>query len=344
MSSHFFRLFYRTAQPCLRQSQPQCQHRTISYSLPRASELSPEPATAEEVAQAKAADEAVKARLEADSEGRDEYATINVPKSFTRFMEEGYIQRLRTSGTRNWLPARLGTRRPFPLNPTFNPPPPISDAQKTEMYQLFMEDPKKNSVRALSQRYHVSLKRVDAILRLKGMEHAWVKEKKPLQTGFVRGMERILGVPTFKPKSKPAVPDGRDPRYDAYEADSLEELEQRDAARQRYQRMYWETLDEGGSAPVAPAAVEHAKKMAIRLAQKAIQEKNAKFLPTIADTDFIKWSKDPVVISTKPGRPAIHFVDVGAKYVDATAEMKRLASAGRRSRYRLKKAAEKQIA
>ncbi|KAE9409185.1 hypothetical protein BT96DRAFT_790409, partial [Gymnopus androsaceus JB14] len=59
------------------------------------------------------------------------------------------------------------------LNPSFLPPPPISDAQRDEMYRLYMADPEKNSVRALSQRFHVSLSRVDAILRLKGMQSAW---------------------------------------------------------------------------------------------------------------------------------------------------------------------------
>jgi hypothetical protein len=38
-----------------------------------------------------------------------------------------------------------------------------------------MLDPETNSVRALSQKYHISLKRVEAILRLKGLEEAYVK-------------------------------------------------------------------------------------------------------------------------------------------------------------------------
>jgi hypothetical protein len=38
-----------------------------------------------------------------------------------------------------------------------------------------MADPEANSVRELSQRYHISLKRVDAILRLKGLEAHWKK-------------------------------------------------------------------------------------------------------------------------------------------------------------------------
>jgi hypothetical protein len=61
------------------------------------------------------------------------------------------------------------------MNPSFKPPPPLSDALRQQIYNEFMEDPIKNSVRILSQRYHLSLKRVDAILRLKGLEHSWYK-------------------------------------------------------------------------------------------------------------------------------------------------------------------------
>ena len=43
------------------------------------------------------------------------------------------------------------------------------------MYKLFMSNPGEYSVRELSQRYGISLKRVDAILRLKGLEEAWKK-------------------------------------------------------------------------------------------------------------------------------------------------------------------------
>lgn len=61
------------------------------------------------------------------------------------------------------------------MNPSFRPPPPISDAQRETMYVEYMKDPEANSVRVLSQRYNLSIKRVDAILRLKGLERAWRK-------------------------------------------------------------------------------------------------------------------------------------------------------------------------
>ena len=38
-----------------------------------------------------------------------------------------------------------------------------------------MTDPKLNSVRSLAARHSISIKRVDAILRLKGMEESWKK-------------------------------------------------------------------------------------------------------------------------------------------------------------------------
>jgi predicted xylose isomerase-like sugar epimerase len=38
-----------------------------------------------------------------------------------------------------------------------------------------MANPDANSVRNLASRYHLSIKRVDAILRLKGLEENWIK-------------------------------------------------------------------------------------------------------------------------------------------------------------------------
>ncbi|KIM61671.1 hypothetical protein SCLCIDRAFT_65105, partial [Scleroderma citrinum Foug A] len=61
------------------------------------------------------------------------------------------------------------------LNPSFKPPPPLSDALRTQLYQLYVSDTKTNSARALSSGHNISIKRLDAILRLKGLEEAWKK-------------------------------------------------------------------------------------------------------------------------------------------------------------------------
>lgn len=69
----------------------------------------------------------------------------------------------------------LTSCQPFPLNQSFRPPPPVSDALRTHIYFSYMADPEANSVRALAARHHLSIKRIDAILRLKGLEQSWKK-------------------------------------------------------------------------------------------------------------------------------------------------------------------------
>ena len=61
------------------------------------------------------------------------------------------------------------------MNPSFKPPTPVSDRLRTTIWERFVDNPEVNSVRALAERYGLSLKRIDAILRLKGMEQSWIK-------------------------------------------------------------------------------------------------------------------------------------------------------------------------
>ena len=70
-------------------------------------------------------------------------------------------------------------------------------------------------------------------------------QNKCLQTGFQVGMERVLGVdaPVVTADSQTV---SESSRRDVNEADTLEEIERRDAARQRYQRLYWESVPEDG--------------------------------------------------------------------------------------------------
>lgn len=51
----------------------------------------------------------------------------------------------------------------------------MSDQLRTVIYRQFMADPAVNNVRSLAALYGLSLKRVDAILRLKGLEEHWMK-------------------------------------------------------------------------------------------------------------------------------------------------------------------------
>ncbi|KAG1850569.1 hypothetical protein DFJ58DRAFT_716771 [Suillus subalutaceus] len=182
----------------------------------------------------------------------------------------------------------LTTFHPFPLNESFRPPPPVSDALRTQIYFAYMADPEANSVRALAARHHLSIKR---------LEESW-KKGKPIQTGFVQGMESILGVPqtrifTTLDESKP-VP----VQYDAVEADREdEEAGGFDWARQRYQRMFWETVPEGK--PLLPLRTR--------------QRRN---------------------IVERPGRPTIKFIDVGNMFIDLKEQERRAKESERRATVR----------
>ncbi|KAG7099774.1 hypothetical protein E1B28_001586 [Marasmius oreades] len=329
MSLH--RCFFRSSQTCLWFTRPICQRRALSYTLPRPSDSSPEPAALEELVEAEEIDEAFEAQMAA-AEAEDTNPSLREgddrTQSYRNFMST-VAEQYKFAGPRQWL----GREGPFPLNRSFKPPPPLQDALKNRIYEEYMQDPIVNNLRALSQRYHISLKRVDAILRLKGMEQTWIKGK-PIQTGFVRGMERILNVDTSDSWKNDPPTTYRHPRYETTQADALEEAENRDAARQRYQRSYWESTPEHGGEPIVPAALEHAKRMAIRMSEKAKKEKDARYISAIADTDSIKWPKESVVISKREGRPDVHFIDVGAKFVNPLEEDKRLAKAATRARTR----------
>lgn len=80
-------------------------------------------------------------------------------------------------------------------------------------------------------------------------------QNKPLQTGFTKGMERLLGVTETAKRTEQdaeelleSVHTGRNDshdRYDVEEADLQDEVEGNNRARQRYQRLFWESVAEG---------------------------------------------------------------------------------------------------
>ncbi len=55
-----------------------------------------------------------------------------------------------------------------------------------------MANPEANSVRNLATRYHLSIKRVDAILRLKGLEESWIKVCLPRLTPLAKNSGRMM--------------------------------------------------------------------------------------------------------------------------------------------------------
>ncbi|KAG1757060.1 eukaryotic mitochondrial regulator protein-domain-containing protein [Suillus lakei] len=276
-------------------------------------------------------DEFFEADEEDDALGEAILEGLNLPNdaenptnSFIREVDSRCRSQYRDPAPRNWLSS--GT--PFPLNQSFRPPPPVSDSLRTHIYFSYMANPEANSVRALAAKHHLSIKRIDAILRLKGLEESW-KKGKSIQTGFVQGMESILGVPQTKvfttlDDSKPVpvqydtnqqVAKIHSDRYDAVEADREdEEAGGFDWARQRYQRMFWETVPEGKD-PIMPGILDAATKSATATSE----------------------NKTKMNIVERPGRPAIKFVDVGNMFLDVKEQERRAKEGERRAKVRARR-------
>jgi hypothetical protein len=175
------------------------------------------------------------------------------------------------------------------------------------------------------------MKRVDAILRLKGLEESWVKEGKTLQTGFLKGMEKVLGV-TYDASKHKTHEDWVESRIQTIEADALDQAEGNNKARTRYQRMFWEPVVEGMD-PVLPNALKMARDDAIRHGRS---EKSSKSV----DETFGRPNqegKGAEFTSTTAGRPAIKFIDVGTKFLDPKDHVRRMKESERRAKVRSKK-------
>ncbi|KAF8079092.1 eukaryotic mitochondrial regulator protein-domain-containing protein [Lyophyllum atratum] len=320
------RIAARCVRTCSRPSPQLCARRSISYTHPNRSELAPEPPSEADLEDPVIEKIIEKLESRAEEEGRQ-------PETYNEFMESMGEKFKKADGPNKWL----GGTVPFPMNPSFKPPAPVSDAVRTMIYRSYMLDPVKNSVRVLSQRYHLSLKRVDAILRLKGMEHDWVKGK-TLQTGFLAGMEKVLGVDSSD------VQLSADLRKDAHEADVLEQEERRDAARQRYQQLYWESVPEDGREPIVPASLEHARSAAKRYAKaEEAFKSNPKFMPRIKD-NTTQTPKEKVQVVTKTGRPSTKFVDVGGHFIEVDERLRRIAESERRAKIKARRAEESKAA
>ncbi|KAI9302080.1 eukaryotic mitochondrial regulator protein-domain-containing protein [Cunninghamella echinulata] len=91
-------------------------------------------------------------------------------------------------GTTNYL-----GESPFPNNPLFQPRPPITDAKREDIYQLYISDKSTWTVRQLAVKFGLSLKRIEAILKLKSSEKEMEANGFVLQRQFTKGMEQYMG-------------------------------------------------------------------------------------------------------------------------------------------------------
>ncbi|KAF5323421.1 hypothetical protein D9611_005540 [Ephemerocybe angulata] len=144
-------------------------------------------------------------------------------------------------------------------------------------------------------------------------------------------MERLLGATTHRATNMQRD----DPRFDVHEADILEQDENRDASRQRYQRLYWESVAENGAEPIVPGSLEHAHEKALQYAKRTEEFKaHPELMPRVPDTEFMTRPSSKIVRLEREGRPSLEFVDVGSKFMDINDRIRRIAASGRRAKHR----------
>ncbi|KAG8908061.1 hypothetical protein FRC01_007507, partial [Tulasnella sp. 417] len=248
-------------------------------------------------------------------DGLDDRGDITF-QSWLKDVGKNYKEPLR--GKTNYL----GGDRPFPMNPTFKPPPPLGATLREMLFNLHVSDPEKNSVRELSQRFGLSLKRVEAVIRLKGEEVKWQMEGRTLRKNFERGMESALGVKMFRPTGDTKLWLGE---RNSRAADLIADEEGASATpKHGVEKLWWEGVEDGKEAIVGP----HLLARAARLAQKAAESE--------AESAQFAASHSHVVEPTVPGRSPTVFVDVGTKFVDTKDVAKRQKAADARRRLKEK--------
>ncbi|KIO21404.1 hypothetical protein M407DRAFT_245489 [Tulasnella calospora MUT 4182] len=213
------------------------------------------------------------------------------------------------------------------MNPSFKPPPPLGADFRQMLFNLHVSDPEKNSIRELSQRFGLSLKRVEAVIRLKGEEVKWQMEGRTLRKNFEREMESTLSVKQFKPTGHSSLWMGE---RNSRAADQTADEEGGSATPSKgVEKLWWEGVEDGKEAIVGP----HLLARAARLAQKAAESE-------AASAQFAA-SHSHVVEPTVPGRSPTVFVDVGTRFMDAkdVAQRQKAAEARRRLKEKQKVAA-----
>lgn len=78
------------------------------------------------------------------------------------------------------------------------PEVPVGDAAREEIYTLYLSDPVQWTPRQLGQKFHLSVIRIEAILRLKHLEKKQAADGYVLQTEFRNKMEELMGVGSAK--------------------------------------------------------------------------------------------------------------------------------------------------
>ncbi|KAJ2809123.1 hypothetical protein H4R20_000363 [Coemansia guatemalensis] len=216
----------------------------------------------------------------------------------------GFKQWLKTEGVRfkKAIPHAVHYiepgRRPFPLNPAFRPRSPLTDQLKEAIYKKYLEDPLRNTPRVLGDNYKVSIKRIEAILKLKAIEYHMVKHEGFVpQKKFTNGMESIMGVQkgvsVLKEVLVPTIPRISSPRF--YAVPEGTSFNAEDAAEILGRKPYQEILDRlGASKPFTvdyegldPKFAPHPKKKLSNAEKKRLDSLGSETDEVIEESDVL---------------------------------------------------------
>ncbi|KAG8839386.1 hypothetical protein FRC18_011497 [Serendipita sp. 400] len=255
---------------------------------------------------------------EADEEGDEELeggegdeTGLRANNEHTRWLQTAGMtfRRPRDDGP-NWL----GGSVPFPMNPSFKPPPPISDKMRTQIFGLYTQN--NHNEEWLSAKFGLSVSRVKAILRLKKLEQLWVKNR-TCQHRFQADMERYLGVQAPSPGNRKGMP-----RDLARQIDSDVDVHAIGSSN-RLQRVFYELVPEGEEPPLAQYMdlAEATKEEAAGNGAKKRHDSRPKNL-VVAPTSQTDSNGRPFKSATryrwfypaKAGRAPYTFIDVGDRY------------------------------
>ncbi|CAG8582008.1 14394_t:CDS:2 [Acaulospora colombiana] len=119
------------------------------------------------------------------------------------------------------------TTQPFPMNPYFKAQPPLSDNFKEMVWSMFVQG---NNTREIGTKMGISLKRVEAILKLKKLERDMIAQGMTIQKNFTTHMEKMLGARSIlSEKPSDTYPQVGRPKF--HLADEGEAFKPEDAAK-----------------------------------------------------------------------------------------------------------------
>ncbi|CAG8545288.1 6408_t:CDS:2, partial [Acaulospora morrowiae] len=123
----------------------------------------------------------------------EESKTSQVRRRIKRFLfkeflaQEGKLYEMPKYNGPNYLGS---SNCPFPMNPYFKAQPPLSDTFKEVVWDMFMQG---STIREIGTKMGISLKRVEAILKLKKLEKDMIAQGLTIQRNFTSHMEKMLG-------------------------------------------------------------------------------------------------------------------------------------------------------